>query len=122
MKSAQPMVHRAVDDTQRARRIAHAIRKRALELAIKQNGCYLSQALSSAEIFAALYTCVLNIGPSLAPGPFPGVPRRANTTSAPNTMVRGPRDTIGSSYRQPTTRSRYTRRWSRLGAGSPRNC
>ena len=42
MKSAQPMVHRAVDDTQRARRIAHAIRKRALELAIKQNGCYLS--------------------------------------------------------------------------------
>ena len=77
MEDAEPMVHGAVDDIQRARRIAHGIRKRALELTIKQDGCYLSQALSSAEIFAALYTCVLNIGPSLAPmkpGPFSGVP------------------------------------------------
>ncbi len=71
------MVHETVYDIQRARRIAHGIRKRALELTIEQNGCYLSQALSSAEILAALYTCVLNMGPSLAPmqpGPFPGVP------------------------------------------------
>ena len=119
MKNAEPMVHRAVDDIQRARRIAHGIRKRALELAIKQNGCYLSQALSSAEIFAALYTCVLNIGPSLAPmkpGPFPGVPAPGKHDLGATTMVRGPRNTTGSSYRQPTTRSRYTRRWSRLGA------
>ena len=74
MKSAEPMVHRAVDDIQRARRIAHGIRKRALELAIKQNGCYLSQALSSAEIFAALYTCVQVVPapPSPPVSPTPG--------------------------------------------------
>jgi len=77
MPEAEPIVDETVDDIQRARRVAHGIRKRALELTIEQNGCYLSQALSSAEILAALYTCVLNIGPSLAPmkpGPFSGVP------------------------------------------------
>jgi transketolase len=60
-----------------AERVAHGIRKRALELTIAKEGCYLSQALSSAEILSVLYTKVLNIGPSTAPnvpGPFPGVP------------------------------------------------
>ena len=123
MTDAKRMVHQTVDDIHRARRIAHGIRKRALGLTIKQNGCYLSQALSSAEILAALYTCVLNIGPSLAsmkPGPFPGVP-------AP-----GQHD-LGADYNGPRTggydrlllsaatmRLRYTRRWSRSGAWTPR--
>lgn len=59
-------------------RIARGIRRRALDLTIQKNGCYLSQALSSAEVLALLYGKLLNIGPSTAPavpGPFPGVPR-----------------------------------------------
>jgi len=58
--------------------IAAGIRRRALELTVKKNGCYLSQALSSADILSLLYGKLLNIGPSSAPAipePFPGVPR-----------------------------------------------
>lgn len=64
--------------TDRAQRVAHGIRRRALALTIQKEGCYLSQALSSAETLAVLYTRVLNLGPSeapMVPGPFPGVPR-----------------------------------------------
>ncbi|TVQ38547.1 MAG: transketolase [Spirochaetaceae bacterium] len=64
--------------TDEAARVAHGIRCRALELTLEKNGCYLSQALSSADILAVLYTRVLNIGPSrapLTPPPFGGVPR-----------------------------------------------
>lgn len=50
-----------------ARRVAHGIRRRVLELTIERNGCYLSQALSSADILAVLYTNVLNLGPSEGP-------------------------------------------------------
>jgi len=52
-----------------------------LELTLERNGCYLSQALSSADILATLYTKVLNLGPSEAPmlpPPFPGVPGAGN--------------------------------------------
>lgn len=58
--------------------IAHGIRRRALDLTIQKNGCYLSQALSSADMLALIYGKLLNIGPSTAPllpQPFPGVPR-----------------------------------------------
>jgi len=77
MPNAESIGHGILDDIQPAHRVAQGIRKRALELTIRQDGCYLSQALSSAEILAALYTCVLDIGPSLAPmkpAPFSGVP------------------------------------------------
>ncbi|MEM7345517.1 MAG: transketolase, partial [Chloroflexota bacterium] len=47
--------------------IAHGIRRRVLELTIERNGCYLSQALSSAEILATLYTYVMELGESTAP-------------------------------------------------------
>lgn len=60
-----------------AERVAHGIRRRAVELTLAKDGCYLSQALSSAEILALLYTRVLSIGESESPplpGPFPGVP------------------------------------------------
>ncbi|HLV44995.1 MAG TPA: hypothetical protein VKY39_08555, partial [Aggregatilineales bacterium] len=50
-----------------ARRAAQGIRRRVLELTIQQNGCYLSQACSAAEILATMYTRVLNLGPSEAP-------------------------------------------------------
>ncbi|MBW3095994.1 1-deoxy-D-xylulose-5-phosphate synthase N-terminal domain-containing protein [Pseudohoeflea coraliihabitans] len=60
---------------------ANNIRKRVLGLTIKQNGCYLSQALSSAEILSTLYLKSLNLGPSEAafvPGAFAGVPGTPN--------------------------------------------
>ena len=58
-------------------KVAHGIRRRVLELTIERNGCYLSQALSSAEILATLYLRVLNLEPSeapMTPPEFPGVP------------------------------------------------
>lgn len=58
--------------------IARGIRKRSLDLTIQKNGCYLSQALSSADMLALLYGSVLNIGASTGqsvPERFPGVPR-----------------------------------------------
>lgn len=61
--------------------VADNIRRRVLAHVLANNGGYMSQALSSAEIFAMLYTRVLNIGPSLAPKtprPFSGVPGRDN--------------------------------------------
>ena len=61
-----------------ARRVALGIRCRVLDLTIERNGCYLSQALSSAEILAVLYTRVLQLEPSMAP---------ACATSAPSTFT-----------------------------------
>ena len=61
--------------------IARNIRRRVLDYVIRNNGGYLSQACSSAEILATLYTRVMNLGPSLAPMiplPFPGVPSAHN--------------------------------------------
>lgn len=43
---------------------AHNIRKRVLGLTIEKGGCYLSQALSSAEIIATLYTKIMHLGTS----------------------------------------------------------
>jgi len=62
-----------------AERVAYGIRRRVLQLTIERNGCYLSQALSSAEILAALYTHILKLGPSagpMMPEPYQGVPGR----------------------------------------------
>lgn len=58
-------------------KIANRIRLRVLEHSLKNNGGYMSQACSSAELFAALYTKILNIAPSQAPKipePFKGTP------------------------------------------------
>ncbi|WP_283673413.1 1-deoxy-D-xylulose-5-phosphate synthase N-terminal domain-containing protein [Butyricicoccus sp. Marseille-Q5471] len=57
--------------------VATSIRKQILGVALKTGGCYLAQACSSADIIAALYTRVMNLGPSIGcwePIPFPGVP------------------------------------------------
>lgn len=57
--------------------VANRIRVRVLDHVLRNNGGYMSQALSSAEVFAMLYTRVLNLGPSTAPmipRPFAGVP------------------------------------------------
>jgi transketolase len=57
--------------------VAHRIRRRVFEHVMRNGGGYLSQACSSAEIFAALYGRILHLGPSqapLVPAPFTGVP------------------------------------------------
>jgi len=67
-----------------ARRVAHNIRSRVLALTLLQGGSYLSQACSSADILATLYTHVLKLGPSLGPltpPRFVGVPGSPGYTS-----------------------------------------
>ena len=51
--------------TSETREIAQQIRKQILGIAIQSGGCYLAQACSSAEIIAALFTQILNLGPSM---------------------------------------------------------
>lgn len=56
---------------------ANNIRKRVLLHTIKNNGGYMSQACSAAEIISAMYLQIMNIGASVAPMnplPFAGVP------------------------------------------------
>ncbi len=57
--------------------VAFGIRRRVLQHTIANNGGYLSQACSAAELLATLYTGLANLGPSAAPpvpGPFTGTP------------------------------------------------
>lgn len=61
--------------------ISTGIRNRVFEHVLKNNGGYLSQALSASGIFAALYGSVLNLGPTvgeLLPDDFAGVPGNGN--------------------------------------------
>lgn len=77
-----------------ARRVAAAIRRRALEHTIKNNGGYLSQAASSAEILAVLYSHVMKLGPStapLVPPPFAGVPGPHNPQAFTGAGYNGPK-------------------------------
>ena len=60
---------------------ARGIRRRVLEHTVKNNGGYLSQACSSAEILSSLYLKILNLAPlesPLLPPRFPGVPGPGN--------------------------------------------
>jgi transketolase len=62
-------------------KMAARIRLRVYEYVIKHRGGYLSQACSSAEIFAALYSRVMRLAPSKAPmipEPFSGTPGADN--------------------------------------------
>jgi transketolase len=75
-------------------RVARGIRRRVLAHTIKNNGGYLSQACSSAEIWASLYTSILNIGKSQAPMlpvPFSGVPGPFNDHYVTGYAYNGPR-------------------------------
>ncbi len=76
------------------RRVAAGIRKRVLEHTIKNNGGYLSQACSSAEIFATLYVKAMHIGmpaAPLVPKPFPGVPGPDNPAYFTGADFNGPK-------------------------------
>ena len=66
--------HPSIRDVEKT---AMAVRRRVLEYTLLNNGGYLSQACSSAEILATLYLRALNLGPSIAsgvPGLFRGSP------------------------------------------------
>jgi len=87
-------IHTAADWTPSVKRTARAVRRRVLEYTLKNNGGYLSQACSAAEILATLYLKILNIGPSegpLIPRPFAGVPGRDNPHSFTGAEYNGPK-------------------------------
>ncbi|MCC7334095.1 MAG: hypothetical protein IT422_03300 [Pirellulaceae bacterium] len=76
-----------------AQRVATAVRRRVLEHTLKNNGGYLSQACSSAEILATLYLRIMKLGPSqgeLVPRSFPGVPAANNPNSFTGADYNGP--------------------------------
>ena len=71
------------------------IRKSILKVAIERNGCYLGQACSSAEILAALYLNILNLGHSLGSQEalhFPGVPSPSNMDYPNGALYHGAKD------------------------------
>jgi len=79
--------------TQEATRVAAGIRRRVLEHVLKNNGGYMSQACSSAEILATLYTRVMKLGPvpkPILPGKFVGVPGRAGKDYRLGSFYNGP--------------------------------
>lgn len=72
--------------------VATRVRKNILRLTLERGGCYLGQACSSAEIFASLYTGILNLGPSLGcmdAIPFPGVPSPDNMDYPKGSLYHG---------------------------------
>ena len=76
-------------------RVAEGIRCRVLELVLANQGGYLSQACSSAEIFATLYVRVMNLAAvdaPLVPGPFPGTPGPSNQGRLTGQRFNGPSD------------------------------
>ena len=65
-------------DFQRMESIAKGIRRRVLSHTLSNNGGYMSQACSSAELLAALYGGAVNLGPvnsPIDPPHFMGVPK-----------------------------------------------
>lgn len=81
----------APDATSRA--TADRIRRRVFSHVLANDGGYLSQACSSAEILSTLYTEVLRLGPSAAPmiaPPFAGVPGAAGSAFVDGGAYNGP--------------------------------
>lgn len=73
--------------------IALGIRRRVFVHSMRQNGGYLSQACSAAEILATLYNEVLQLGaPTLpmTPLPFAGVPSASNAQAFTGAGYHGP--------------------------------
>jgi len=81
---------------QEIRRVARGIRERVLQHTVDNNGGYLSQACSSAEILAALYCKIMHLSKlkqPLLPPDFTGVPSLQNqeyVTGAAFNGKRGP--------------------------------
>jgi transketolase len=80
-------------DTTQVRRIADAVRRRVLAYTLQNNGGYLSQACSSADILATMYLRVMRLGASVAPlvpRPFAGVPGPGNPNAFTGAGYNGP--------------------------------
>jgi transketolase len=78
----------------RVEQVARAVRCRVLDHTLRNNGGYLSQACSAAEILATLYLKVMNLGPSEGPKTprrFAGVPGRDNPDSFTGAEYNGPK-------------------------------
>ncbi|KEO90107.1 transketolase [Erythrobacter longus] len=77
-----------------AQRMAERMRVRGFDYVMRNDGGYLSQICSSAEIFSYLYTRGLNIGGSIAPlvpEPFAGNPGADNPGYTNGGLYNGPR-------------------------------
>jgi transketolase len=76
-----------------AHRMSAGIRRRVLEHTLRNDGGYLSQACSAAEIFAVLYHRILHLAPvaaPLQPRPFPGTPSAGNDQYVIGNEFHGP--------------------------------
>ena len=84
----------AADRKRQTERVARGIRTRVLRHVLENDGGYMSQACSSAEILAALYTRIMRLGPSrapLVPPSFTSVPGPRNPTPTTGADYNGPR-------------------------------
>ncbi len=80
------------DKISKAKDIAHGIRVSVLEKVLKNGGGYLSQACSSAEIFACLYGGIMNleqVSKPISAGKFLGVPSADNKDYKPGYLFNG---------------------------------
>ncbi|MBL4671117.1 MAG: hypothetical protein JKX81_02565 [Arenicella sp.] len=78
--------------------MADRIRVRGFDYVMRNNGGYLSQICSSAELFALMYGRVMKLGKSeapMVPKPFTGVPSHSNTEFFNGGAYNGP---VGSEY------------------------
>lgn len=74
-------------------RAARGVRRRVLEHTLRNNGGYLSQACSSAELLTTLFLRVMRLGPSqgpLEPPPFVGTPGPGNPEATSGAAYNGP--------------------------------
>jgi transketolase len=93
LKDLTKDIRETLDWPERVQQIAQAIRLRVLDHVLKNNGGYMSQACSSAELLATLYTRIMNLGPSkapLSPSPFLGVPSPQNPGYVNGGLYNGP--------------------------------
>lgn len=82
------------DSYQDVKRLAAGIRRRVLEYVLKNNGGYLSQACSSAEIFASLYGRIMKLGEvrtPITPQEFCGTPAENNSYYRKGDFYNGPK-------------------------------
>jgi transketolase len=83
----------SADRWSEVRRTADGIRRRVMEHVVANDGGYLSQACSAAEILATLYLETMKLGASTAPAippPFRGVPGRGGAPSGTGGGYNGP--------------------------------
>lgn len=85
-------MHEMKSDLQ-VKRVAAGVRRLVLDHTIRNNGGYLSQACSSAEILSTLYVRAMNLGPSEGPDmppEFQGSPGPANPGYQTGAAYNGP--------------------------------